>query len=251
MATSAPLDRDAIVEAAVDITRHAGLSALTMRAVGARFGVTAMALYRHVANREELVRLVANQIGTLVRPQVPDDADWHDRARAWAVAQRAVLRQHPGVAAWLMQNGPAGTEAYRLLELLTASLADAELDDATVARGSALIMSWTFSRISIEDSADARRAADQPSRAGAFVTGLDQIDPTEHPTAARVGPTFFTLGMEEIFDTGLDWILAGIGVSAGRVPEEPPSAQPPDARSPLDRAVERSGDARRTVTQET
>ncbi|MCL3861701.1 TetR/AcrR family transcriptional regulator [Actinotalea sp. K2] len=213
MAAVATLGREAIVDAAVDITRHGGLSALTMRAVGARFDVTAMALYRHVSNREDLVRLVANQIGAQVRPEVTADGDWQDRARAWAVAQRRVLRQYPGVATWLMENGPAGPEAYRLLELLTSALAEAELDDATVARGSALIMSWTFSRISIEDGADARRIAERPSRAKAFVSGLEAIDPSEHPTAARVGPAFFTLGMDEIFDTGLDWILAGIAAT--------------------------------------
>lgn len=210
MPAPAMLTRDGVVDAALAITRSEGLAGLTMRAVAARFGVTPMALYRHVADRDELVRLVADRVGALVRLATPPDATWEDRARAWASTQRDVLRRYPGVAAWLIDNGPAGPEAYRLLELLTATLADAGFDDARVARGTALIMSWTFTRIAIEDNAEARGDIRRPSRARAFVSGLAVIDPAAHPTATRIGPEFFTLPMRDIFDTGVDWIISGL-----------------------------------------
>ncbi|MGO2360115.1 MAG: TetR/AcrR family transcriptional regulator, partial [Brachybacterium tyrofermentans] len=166
------LSRDDIVEVALDVTRTDGLRAVTMRAIASRFDVTPMALYRHVADREELVRLVADRIGSLVHPEAPSGAPWEQLARAWAVAQRGTLRQHPGVAEWLMANGPAGAEAYRLLELLASALCAGGFDDARVARGAAQIMSWTFSRVAIEDNADARRRTKRRNRARAFVAGL-------------------------------------------------------------------------------
>ncbi|QOC93450.1 TetR/AcrR family transcriptional regulator [Micromonospora craniellae] len=204
------LSRDAVVDAAIDITRSAGLSAVTMRAVAARFDVTAMALYRHVADREELVRLVADRIGELIHPQTPPDASWEQRARDWAMTQHEVLRRHPGVAAWLIDNGPAGPQAYRLLELLVATLSDAGFDDATVARGAAAITSWTFTRVAIEDSADVRVRRRASNRAAAFVDGLTGVDAAAHPTATRVGREFFTLPLPELFRGGLDLILAGL-----------------------------------------
>lgn len=210
MAAPTTLTREGIVDAALDITRRDGLTAVTMRAVAARFGVTPMALYRHVADRDELVRLVADRVGAFVRPATPPDATWEERARAWASTQREVLRRHPGVAAWLIDNGPAGPEAYRLLELLGTALADAGFDDARIARGTALIMSWTFSRVAIEDGADARRRARSSNRAHAFVAGLADVDPVTHPIATRIGREFFTLPMQDVFDTGLTWILAGL-----------------------------------------
>lgn len=204
------LSRDGIVEAALQLTRADGLHAVTLRAVAARFDVTPMALYRHVADREELVRLVADRIGTLVRPDPPAGAPWEERVRSWAVAQRDALRAHRGVATWLMENGPAGPEAYRLLELLVSALADAGFDDARVARGASLIMSWTFSRIAIEDNADARTRSNCRNRARDFVEGLADIDPAGHPIAARVGAEFFTLPMQEVFDLGLESIISGL-----------------------------------------
>jgi AcrR family transcriptional regulator len=156
-----------------------------MRAVAGRFGVTPMALYHYVADREELVRLVANRIGSLVQPEAPPGASWERQARAWAVAQRDTMRAHPGLAAWLMENGPAGVEAYRLLELLASALVEGGFDDA-------------------------RQRTERRNRSQAFVAGLSEVDPVRHPTAARVGPEFFTLSMQEIFDLGLDSILAGL-----------------------------------------
>lgn len=204
------LNRDGIIAAALDITRSQGLDAVTMRAVAASVGVTPMALYRHVADREELVRLTADRVGSLVRPHSDAEAGWEDQVRAWALAQRTVLREHRGLAAWLMNNGPAGPEAYRLLEALAAPLARAGFESAQVARGTALIMSWTFSRIAIEDNAEARRRTERRGRAQAFLAGLRSIDPASHPTAARVGPEFFALPMQEIFDLGLDSIISGL-----------------------------------------
>lgn len=207
------LSREGIVEAALNITRTEGLRAVTMRAVAARFDVTPMALYRHVSDRDELVRLVADRVGSLVRPDASSEDSWDVRARAWADAQRGTLREHPGLAAWLMGNGPAGAEAYRLLELLASALSDGGFDDARVARGTALIMSWTFSRVAIEDQADERLRTDHHGdRAREFVAGLGGIDPDSHPMATRIGHEFFTLSMREIFDLGLESILAGLRV---------------------------------------
>ncbi|QSB16657.1 TetR/AcrR family transcriptional regulator C-terminal domain-containing protein [Natronosporangium hydrolyticum] len=215
------LSRGSIVEAAVDITRTEGLAAVTMRAVATRFTVTPMALYRYVADRDELIRLTADRIGALIRPAPA--ASWQDQVRAWAHAQRSVLRAHPGLAAWLMDNGPAGPEAYRLLESLARAFADAGLDDAHVVRGTAQVMSWTFSRVAIEDAADARHRAGRPGRTRAFLAGLDQIDPNSHPTAARIGPALFTLPMSELFESGLDSIIASLAAADPHPgPQNPP-----------------------------
>ncbi|NLU79234.1 TetR/AcrR family transcriptional regulator [Micromonospora sp. HNM0581] len=205
------LSQDSIVAAAIDITRGGGLSAVTMRAIATRLDVTAMALYRHVVDREELVRLVADRIGRLVCPQLPPDAPWDERARAWSTAQRDTLRQYPGVAAWLIDNGPAGPAAYDLLEMLVAILAEAGFDDATVARGATAIMSWTFTRVAIEDAADVRTRRRAPDRTGAFLDGLSSIDATSHPATSRVGRDLLSLPFSESFQAGLDLILSGLG----------------------------------------
>jgi AcrR family transcriptional regulator len=214
------LTRDGVVAAALDLAGESGLEAVTMHALGRRLGVTPMALYRHVGPHAELLRLVADRVGARIDPPMPPELPWDERARAWATTQRRVLRRYPGVAAWLIANGPTGPQAYRLLELLAAALVDGGLSDTETARGAALIMSWTFSRVVVEDNADRRRAT--PGRSEQFLEGLGRVDAATHPTASRVGPEFFTLPMEEIFRTGLDSILVGLRTEARTRTGTPP-----------------------------
>ena len=47
--------KDQILAAALALADEAGLEAVTMRAVAARVGITPMALYRHVADKESLL----------------------------------------------------------------------------------------------------------------------------------------------------------------------------------------------------
>ena len=77
-------------------------------------------------------------------------------------------------------------------------------------------MSWTFTRIAVEDSADVRVGRRAPDRAAAFVGGMSGLDPGSHPAAMRVGREFFTLALPDVFEAGLDWILAGLRSEPGR-----------------------------------
>lgn len=70
-----PLRRDAIVEEARALISSEGLDALTLRALGKRFGVSAPALYAHFSDKEDLLRAVAErQFDDLMARYVEIDA---------------------------------------------------------------------------------------------------------------------------------------------------------------------------------
>ena len=50
-----PLNRDRVLRAAVALADEAGIEALSMRSLAEQLGVVPMALYKHVANKEELL----------------------------------------------------------------------------------------------------------------------------------------------------------------------------------------------------
>jgi len=50
-----PLNRARVLESAVAVADAAGLEALSMRSLADRLGVVPMALYKHVANKDELI----------------------------------------------------------------------------------------------------------------------------------------------------------------------------------------------------
>ncbi|MCX4546973.1 TetR/AcrR family transcriptional regulator C-terminal domain-containing protein [Streptomyces sp. NBC_01565] len=98
--------RARIVRAAIEIADAEGLTALTMRRLGAELGVSAMSLYRHVSSREQLVALMADAaFGEQALPQRPPQ-HWRERLELSAALQWRLYRAHPWLAAAMNLNRP-------------------------------------------------------------------------------------------------------------------------------------------------
>jgi DNA-binding transcriptional regulator YhcF (GntR family) len=96
------LTREQLVRAAIAIADAEGLGALSMRGVAARLGVAAMAPYRYVRGKDELVLLMADAaFGERGYPAKPS-GDWRDRLTLGGRTLWSLFRRHP----WLAQLGP-------------------------------------------------------------------------------------------------------------------------------------------------
>lgn len=86
--TREALTREAIVAATRDLIETEGLDAVSLRRVGAALGVTAPALYAHVADKRDLLRSVAAEAFTvLIETFVTiDDPDPVERVRRFTRA---------------------------------------------------------------------------------------------------------------------------------------------------------------------
>jgi TetR/AcrR family tetracycline transcriptional repressor len=86
------------VEAALALIDEAGLSALSMRKLGARLGVEAMTLYHYVPNKDALLDLVVERVAmSAAAAGASTSADWRDRLAHFARRYRAQLISHPKV----------------------------------------------------------------------------------------------------------------------------------------------------------
>jgi len=105
--------KDQVVRAALEVADEQGLEAVTMRAVGARLGVTPMALYRHVAHKEALLDEVLDLAMSEI--PLPDPAlGWVDRLVAVSQGIRAMAARHPAIIG-LTFSRPGSTPAIRAL----------------------------------------------------------------------------------------------------------------------------------------
>jgi AcrR family transcriptional regulator len=89
-----PLSKERIVRAAVALADETGWRAFSMRRLAAEFDVVPMALYKHVANKEDLLDgmldLVFDELHDPVAAQ-----DWKAELRLRAISLRQALNRHP------------------------------------------------------------------------------------------------------------------------------------------------------------
>jgi TetR/AcrR family tetracycline transcriptional repressor len=102
---SAGLDERAIVSAALKIIAERGVPGLSMRVLSQRLGVSLGATYRHVPNKNELLRLVAADLYARIKP-ADDCADEFEQAKRVMLQIHGLLAAYPGMAAHIAENVP-------------------------------------------------------------------------------------------------------------------------------------------------
>ncbi|MEU1373807.1 TetR/AcrR family transcriptional regulator [Streptomyces triculaminicus] len=144
------LSREQIVAEAVRLLDAEGLQALSMRRLGARLGAGATSLYRHVANKDELIELVLDEIyGELRVPPVTDPAAWREAVIETAGGIRAMLLRHPWAVSVIGGAGLAylGPNLMRITDDMLALLESAgfglEAADSALSTVVAYVMGMT------------------------------------------------------------------------------------------------------------
>ncbi|MGW6842466.1 TetR/AcrR family transcriptional regulator C-terminal domain-containing protein [Streptomyces sp. NPDC054958] len=92
-----PLNRDRVLRAAVAFADGAGIEALSMRRLAQELGVVPMALYKHVANKEELLDAMVEFVVAGIAGQAPG-SDWKSAVRARILSARGALLTHTWAA---------------------------------------------------------------------------------------------------------------------------------------------------------
>lgn len=111
------LTTEQITRTALATVDDEGLSALTMRRLADQLGTGAASLYRHVANREELLVEVVDHVLGEVEFGAPPKASWHEDFRNQAHLLWSTLLAHPHLLPVVLRtpllgpNAIAGREA--------------------------------------------------------------------------------------------------------------------------------------------
>ncbi|MFK3979204.1 TetR/AcrR family transcriptional regulator [Micromonospora sp. NPDC050397] len=150
------LSVDQIVDAAIEVADRDGMAGLSMRAVGERFGRTAMALYTYVPNKAELLDLMYDRAHAELPAGYDDIVDWRAAVTAWAEDMWAFYLRHP----WVLQVSQArpvlGPNEYVVLETLLRILYRTGLAGPAVRRTVGTL--FQFVRGTVQTAAEARQA---------------------------------------------------------------------------------------------
>jgi len=209
------LSRERVLRAAIEQADAVGLDAVSMRKLADVLDVAPMALYRHVASRDDLIDgMVDIVFGEVALPS--SGTDWKQAMRRRAVSLRDVLSGHRWAIGLMESRRNPGPANLRHHDAVLGSLRAGGFDVAGAAHAYSLLDSYIYGfaltkmnlpfQASDEIGAVAQEML-EPYPLGAYPNLLEIL--TEH-----VMKPGYDYGDE--FEFGLDAILDSLARSRGR-----------------------------------
>lgn len=202
-----PLNRDRVLRAAMHLADDGGLEAVSMRRLGQALRVEAMSLYKHVANKDDILDGIADLVTSDF--EVPaDDADWKTAVRRSVISAHQVLRRHPWASGLIESRLNAGPARLRYLEAMIGALSGAGFAMPTVIRAIMALDSHTYGFV-LQERAWPLDADHAPEAAATFARGLPA---GEYPNVIAMADMVTTApgGVPVDFEFGLDLLLDGL-----------------------------------------
>jgi AcrR family transcriptional regulator len=142
-----PVTRERILDAAFALADDSGLEAVSMRRVGKQLGVEGMALYNHVAGKDDILDGIVDRVVAQI-PLPSTDTDWKDAMRARAEAARSVFLRHPW-AVGLLETRSANSSPARLqyFDAVLGCLRAAGFDATLAMRAFSMLDSYIYGAI--------------------------------------------------------------------------------------------------------
>ena len=104
-----------IVDATLQIADTEGLAGVSMTSVGAALHCTSMALYRHIASKDELITLLVDRVAA-DEPAIPERLSWREGLRRWTQIQIDGVLAHPWLLDLPLASIPLGPHRARWID---------------------------------------------------------------------------------------------------------------------------------------
>ena len=200
-AARAPLNRDAIVTAALAEIDAKGLEGLSMRRLGAALGVEAMALYHHFPSKDKLLDGVMERLLAESELPPPGSMPALERLRTFVRSYRQIAIRHPRAFVLLAVRRFNTEAAFALYERILDALDEAGLDAVHSARLFRLIGYYA-------SGAGLAEIASRSQEPDATPVHLETFsDRQRFPRVAAVARYLRASSLDAVFEFGLDLLF--------------------------------------------
>jgi AcrR family transcriptional regulator len=202
------LGKERIVRAAVALADANGFESLSMRNLAEELLTAPMSLYRHFANKEELLDGMIDVVFREIYPPVIGGT-WKTELRKRGISAREALRRHPwaiGLMETRMSPGPASAEHHNAM---LGCLREAGFPFRDAVHAYTLLDAYTYG-FALQEKTIPFETPEQSAEMAKATVG--ERGP-EYPYLAEVVVEFATSGgydYTEEFEFGLDFILDGL-----------------------------------------
>ena len=210
---------DRIVAAAIQVADTEGLPALSMRRVAAELGAAPMSLYRHVADKDDLVlQMMDTVFAGSVLPDAPDG--WRPRLELAGRRLWAMFRAHPWLAPAMSLTRPQVLPAaLPYTEWVLTALNGLGLNLETMFTAYLTLINYVRgTAVNLEAEAEAEAASGLSSE-----EWLDTQEPQfrslvplgQFPMFERLISEEYDFSLDLIFEFGLQRLLDGLATLIG------------------------------------
>ena len=162
------------MDAALAMIQREGAEHLSMRGLAADLGVTPMALYYYVGNKEELLELATDAVLARVpRPEVRD-RDWREGLREAALSGFRLLRKYPGLSAHII-NRPPTKQSEELARYGVSLMVRAGFDPGLALSATIVCQTFLFGMIGVQAQLERRQRSGEVS---SLPMASGQVDPS-------------------------------------------------------------------------
>ncbi|MEO3867688.1 TetR/AcrR family transcriptional regulator C-terminal domain-containing protein [Nonomuraea sp. B12E4] len=211
-----PLNRERVLDAALELADREGLEGLSMRRLAKSLGVEAMSLYNHVSNKADILDGIAERVFSQV--ERPDPAlPWQEQVRAAALAMYQAFSRHPVVPLALAtdQSNPTSARALEPIDGLVGALFEAGFDDLGAWRALGAVNSLVMGSLLL--STGGFTGGQQQHAGAANVSAyIREMDPDRLPHFSRLLRMTREQGVRPAadFEHALDMLISGLVAEA-------------------------------------
>ncbi|MFF3766436.1 TetR/AcrR family transcriptional regulator C-terminal domain-containing protein [Streptomyces sp. NPDC001922] len=220
------LDAPTIVDAALALCDEHGAEALTVRKLAARLGVDPSALYRHVADKDELHLLLADRLfAEVLESFEPTPGDWRATLSDLAVGSRETALRHPAAAVVATYRTTRRPAEMRIVEHILTAFAEAGCDPEQSALLHRVYGDFTLAWSGMDAAFATLDPAAQEGDEAAWTRDYVAVDPSRHPAIARTSAHMAAMTGERVFRAALEVLLDGLEARIGRTGKAGPAGR--------------------------
>jgi AcrR family transcriptional regulator len=212
-----PLTQDQIVQAGLRIVTAEGIEAVSMRRLAAEFGTGPSSLYAHVANKDELLQLMFDEICRDLPIPEPDPERWQEQIKQMARDGYRAMMAHGDIARAALALIPTGPNAMRLSDGMLGVMLAGGL--------SPHVAGWALDRLFLYMVADAyesslyrARIGDADEKVAAYfaeftdqlATYYEELPADRFPHLKAHARALVGGDGDQRFDFGLDMLIDGL-----------------------------------------
>jgi AcrR family transcriptional regulator len=213
MARPRSLTHAKVVASALAVIDRDGLGSLSMRAVASELGMGTMSLYRYVEDREQLERLVVDEVLSIVDLALPLCASWSEQVTILVDRIREAVGAHPAIVPLLVTHRHASQGLLRWGEAVLGALTEAGFAGEPRVIAFRCLVSYVIGALQYQQLGPL---------SGAGTAALAALAPDAYPLLAETARHAQHITPDEEIHRGLAVVLRGLrpGLQA---PEDPGS----------------------------